>query len=295
MPNYNNFLNRSFAAFFSRPFYNFVFTQQKTNGFSTLIIILFLTYLVPTIIIYQKLVGFTYQDNQDEIVLELQNSLLEVPDVTITDGVLDGNNDQLPKEIAMSVLNKNLIVIDQKQNSLSTVNSSVLFASDGVYFNNLELIVILLKALNLRNIPTGNISSNTSFIQYPKTLTAFDGNFLLEWSQQYIHSLGTNLIYSLLPAVVILSVILKFIEVLCLSFIARIIANRLNVKYKTEQIFRLTVAAMIPALIIKCINSASLWSSSILSAQPIGTLLLVSINLYFIHFALTSTKMILEP
>jgi len=289
MLNYNNFLNRSFSAFFSRSFYNFVFTQQKNNGFSTLIIILFLTYLVPTITIYQKLIGFTYQDNQDEIVLELQNSLLEVPDITITDGILDGN-DQLPKEIAMSVLNKNLIVIDQEQNSLSTVNSSVLFASDGMYFNNLELIVILLKALNLRNIPTGNISSNTSFIQYPETLTAFDGNFLLEWSERYIHSLGSNLLYSLLPAVVILSVILKFIEVLCLSFIARIIANRLNIKYKTEQIFRLTVAAMIPALIIKCINSASLWSSSILSAQPIGTLLLVSMNLYFIHFALTSQR-----
>lgn len=289
MTNYNNFFNRSVGAFFSEKFYNFVFREQSNNGFSTIIIILFFTYFIPSIIIYNKLVNFTYQNNDNEAISELKEALFEVPNVTITDGILD-HNDDLPKAINISLLDKNLLVIDKEQDSLITSNSSVLFSKDGIYFNSLDLVGILLKLLNIQNVPTGSIDGNASFVQYSDVLTAFDGDFLTKWSEKYINSLGGNLLYSLLPSVVILSIIFKFIEVFFLSFITRFIAVKLRVDYTPQQIFRLTAAAMIPALVIKLINASSLWSSTILLMQPAGTLLLISMNLYFMYFAVKSVK-----
>jgi len=287
MTNYNNFLNRSICAFFSERFYNFVAKGQKNSGFGTLVVILFFTYLIPSVVIYNKLINFSYEDS--ESALELKSMLLEVPEITITEGVLD-DNDIFPKSISSDILNKNFLVIDKKENSLVASNSSILFSKDGVYFNNLELVVILLNTLNLKNIPTGNITNNTNFVPYPAEFSSFDSNFLIQWSEKYIHSLGASLVYSLLPAVVLLSIILKFVEIFFLSFITRIISVRMNLNLSSNQIFRLTVAAMIPALMVKLINGMSLWSSKILSVQPMGTLLLVAMNLYFIYFSVKSVR-----
>ena len=289
MSNYNNLFIRVFSSFFSRDFYCFVFDKQKNSGFGVLAVILFVTFFIPSIIIYNKLINFSYSDSDNLLISELKDTLISVPEVSVKEGVLYNNQSGLPKTVELNSFNKNLIVLDETKNSLIASDTMVLFSKDGMYFNPLELVTILLKIFGLKNIPVEHFANaKANFISYPKEPFVFDGEFMIKWSEGYVQSLGNSLLYSLLPSVFIFSLILKFIEVLFLSFIARVVALRYKLQFTHKQIFRLTVVALIPTLVIRLINASFLWSSNLLAMQPLSTLLLVGINLYFIYFAISS-------
>ena len=136
----------------------------------------------------------------------------------------------------------------------------------------------------------GELNSDTDFTLYPEKDIIFDGKFIISWTQKYINSLGKTIIFPLLPLIIIFSIILKFAEIWLLSFVARFIANNYKLNLNSRQAFRLTATALIPTLIIKLFNGATLWSSNILSTYPLSTLLLLALNLYYIHFAVKSVK-----
>ena len=295
MQNYNNFFTRVFCSCFSRNFYRHVFYESKSDYFSVIILIIAITYIIPTSIIRDRLANFSYSQNDNNIARELHDALSNIPDITISDNILDSQNyPELPQSQYFSVLNKNLFTIDPTQNSLITTNSSILFAEDGIYINNQDLIIILGKMLGLENTPTNiynnNHSKETPFLPYENNLTKFNGEFWIKWSEKNIRSLKTPLIFALLPSVIIVTSIIKLIEIFFLSFIAKAMAARLGISYNSLQILRITTVAMIPVLIIKLVNAAGLWSSKFLSFPPFSIILLMAINIYFIYFALSSVK-----
>ena len=289
LKNYNNLFIRIYRSFFCANYYSFIAKQKNTNGFALVSIILAITYFIPCLIIQNKLSNFTYENKSNELVVELQESFSLVPEIHISEGkLLLENNANLPYIVNSTLLEKNILLFDPNQNSLIANNSVVLFAQDRIYFYTPELIYLLLKIINLSPPTMDKLNHKSDFILYPKENIKIDGNIILSWTQKYIQSLGKTIIYPLLPIIILFSIVLKFIEIWFLSLITKFIANNYKLSLSSRQAFRLTATALIPTLIIKLLNAATLWSSSILSTYPLSTLLLLAINLYYIHFAVKS-------
>ena len=287
--NYHNIFVRVYRSFFCKNYYNFIAKQKNTNGFALVCLILAITYLIPCLIIQNRLSNFTYNNKDNKLVVELKENLYSVPDIYLNEGkLLAEKNPNLPYNVNSALLGKNILLFDPSQNSLIANNSIILFSQDRIYFYIPELIYTLLKIINLSAPTTGKFNNKSDFILYPKDNIKIDGKTIISWTEKYIRSLGKTIIYPILPIIILLSVILKFIEIWFLSLITKFIANNYKLNFTSRQAFRLTATALIPTLIIKLLNAMTLWSSNILSTYPLSTLLLLTINLYYIYFAVKS-------
>ncbi|MFZ8864515.1 MAG: DUF1189 family protein [Rickettsiales bacterium] len=282
----NNYLDRIIKSFYHKDYYNFVAFQQKNTGINLLIFIIFLTYLVPTILMYQKFKSFSFAKTNNQELAEISKGLLEIPDFFIKDGKLSSeHNPNLPYDFGVSFLAKKLVVFNDQENSLINANSLVVFAEKGVYFDNLELIFIILRLFSSANVPLDKISPiNTNFMPYSADNTLINGEKLHEGVEKTINYMG-NMLFSLLPTILIAALVLKLLEIMIMSLITILLLNKRGIKLAYKKIFALTLTAMIPSLILKALNAFSLWSSYLISNGSIGSLFILILNIYFISYA----------
>ena len=291
--NYNNIFIIIYRSFFCKKLYNHIFKQGKFNIFLPLFTIIVITYLVPCLMIKNRLANFTYSDNSNILAQELSENITLTPEIIIKNGKLihENNPDIFPYYINIPSLNKNIISFDPKANSLIAHNSVILFSNEKVIFSLPELVVILLKLVNLNSPPLSQITQhNSNYELYPNKDINFNGATMLNLSEEYINSLAKLILYPISLIIIFLTILLKFVEILILSFITKFIAQKNQISLNFSQAFNLTAIALIPTLIIKALNAMSLWSSNLLTVYPISTLLLLAINLYYINFAVKAAK-----
>ncbi len=282
----NNYLDRIIKSFYHKDYYNFVAFKQRNTGINLLIFIIFLTYLVPTVLMYQKFKSFSFAKTNSQELAEISKGLLEIPDFFIKDSKLSsGHNPNLPYDFGVSFLAKKLVVFNDQENSLVNANSVIVFAEKGVYFDNLELIFIILRLFSSANVPLDKISPiNTNFIPYSTDNTLINGAKLHEVAEESIHYMG-NMLFSLLPTILIAALVLKLLEIMIMSLITIVLLNKRGIKLAYKKIFALTLTAMIPSLILKALNAFSLWSSHLISNSSFGSLFILVLNIYFISYA----------
>ncbi len=287
----SNLLSRIFYSFYSADFYRYVASSQRSSGFSYLAIIIALTYLVPALLISNRLSSFSFADTQNTELIELREILASAPELQIAEGQLVVSDaDSFPVKFAHSALSKDLLVIDPEQNSLIAAQSFILFGAEGVYFHNLEITSLLFNFLGFEMFPKAGFNGDATFQPYKAESYSFSGSDLAEWLESYINGLGRSLLFSVFPLVVLASIFLKFVELYIFTAIARSLARRKQLQITRAQAIKLTAAALMPVLVIKFIDACSLWSSNLLKIPFLSLLLLVFLNYYFINFALDSLK-----
>lgn len=286
-----NYFSRIYRSFYDKGFYNNVAYQQNNVGVNLLVFILFVTYLVPSLIIYNKFTTFAFATTQSIKLKELGENLVEVPEIYINNRELSNeDNINTPYELDVSFLDKTLLTFNEQENSLIGTNSIILFSKSGLYFDNMEMISILLNSFELGNIPLDKLGNNTNFQEYPQDNFTINGEKLIKWSESYINYLGSNVLFSLLPLALIAAIILKMIEIFILSLITSSLLNRRKIKLPSKKVFALTLAAMLPGLALKALDAFSLWSSRLISNNNYGSIIMLAINIYFIYFAVSSLQ-----
>ncbi len=181
-------------------------------------------------------------------------------------------------------------MFNDQENSLINANSLVVFTEKGVYFDNLELIFIILRLFSSAKVPLDKISPiNTNFMPYSADNTLINGEKLHEGVEETINYMG-NMLFSLLPTILIAALVLKLLEIMIMSLITILLLNKRGIKLAYKKIFALTLTAMIPSLILKALNAFSLWSSYLISNGSIGSLFILILNIYFISYAVNGLQ-----
>ena len=224
---YNNHIFRIFYSFFKPEFYQYVAYQQKGYGLKTIILILFFSFFIPTLIIYKSFSTFDFANSKNEKVIQIRDSLSNFPKIKIISGKLDNKeNPILPIVINGAQEDKNLITLDPDKNSLIATNSLILFSKEGVFFDSIEIISYLLSVFGYNNIPINKMNIEASFINYSKENITIDNNSVENTIQLYVNNLGRNLLFSVLPITFIISILLKVIEIFALSLVTSILLKR---------------------------------------------------------------------
>jgi len=286
---YNNHIYGIFYSFFKPEFYQYVAYHQKGYGLKTIILILFFSFFIPTLIIYKSFSTFDFVESKNEKIIKIRDSLSNFPKINIISGKLDKEqNPILPVVINGASENNNLITIDPDKNSLVATNSLILFSKEGVFFDSIEIISYLLNIFGYNNIPINQMKVEASFINYNNENITIDSNLVESTIQLYVNNLGRNLLFSVLPITFVISILLKIIEIFALSLVTSLLLKRKKLVYSYKKIFAITAAALIPSLFLKSIDAISMWSSNIIGNSAYGGLIILAINFYFISFAVTA-------
>jgi hypothetical protein len=286
---YYNHFYRIFCSFYKAEFYQFVAYNQNGYGLRTISLILFISFLIPTIIIYKSLSGFSFRDNKNIEIANIRENIVQFPDIKISAGKLNQeNNEFLPFVITGNSQGKDLITLDPNQNSIIAANSLILFSKEGVFFSSIEIIGYLLNMFGYDNIPINQIKLDTNFIKYNEGDFVINSELIETSIELYINNLGKNLVFSVLPLTFIISLLLKIIEIIIFSCLTIVFLKKNKIKLAYKKTFAITAAALIPALIMKSLDAISMWSSRIINDPNLGGIVILSLNFYFIYFAVTS-------
>ena len=276
-----DFLSKIFFSFYNKKFYAGAINNKNSSYFSIIIAILFITYLVPSAFIYYKLSNFSFKTTQSEQIKSFAQDLEKMPDFSIKEGILN-----IEEPITVS----NIIAADKETNSPDSLNTLILFANEGIYFKEYQILKFLLQNMGIKKLQLGNLENSVNYIEYPKDEEIkITGIFLLDLVTGYTKTLSKKILFPFFPITIALLTLFKFIEISILAFLTAFIAKRNNIKLSKLQIKQLTILALIPALTIKMLNGIFLFSSSLL-ALPIAGIILFAMKIAYINFAVRSVK-----
>jgi hypothetical protein len=282
-----SWFRKVFYSFYSSRFYNFVFREQKGMGFSLVVKIVFLTYFVPSVVIYAKLSGFELGEVKSEKLIEFRDKLQLMPEIKIVNGELVNEKEVV---LNLSGYSKKVFVTSREVTSPQTLNTLMVFGKDGLYFRQFEFLGFLFSLVDLDFASIKNLDADVSFVPYAGDVElVVDGELIEKVLNGYLQEIGQKLIFPILPIVVALMLLLKYVEVIIFGILTRSLAARRGIILSDLEVKKLTIIALVPALFLKMLNGMFLWSSKFLITTP-GVIFILLMKIYYIYHIVRSLK-----
>ncbi len=286
-----NFLKKIYLSFFSQNFYQKIFNEQKSSGFSFIVKLLIIAYTTPAIFFSYKLINFDINKknkNTEIFINEIQN----LPKFRIANKELQKNNNFpiiIPSQLSK---NYNLFYISDQENIKNNKNI-ISITKHSIHLNTDRYLLFLLELTEIVNVKKIIFEmdakeiepSDKLIIPYQDLDIEVTPTFVINKFQNHIKNMGYKVIVPILPIILMLIILWTYIEVFIWCFMTRIFLN--NINFTQQELRKIIISALIPASSIKMINGIFLFSSYLLAGK-IGLVLILIIKIYYIKFAISS-------
>lgn len=284
--NFARFHNKIIGALFYPDFYRYIIRQKYRVIIVFYLILFLLSYLGPTI----NATNLLGQENN--VIVNFSDEVLtHFPILSVEDGSLTTEN-EIKQTITHQDFPYPIISIDSSQSitgARAGGGAAITFLQDSIVINKLCILDIFLKNLGLPHIGQESIhdSENNYFISYTKESYIIDRGFIRDIVKNYAYFPASFYFYLLLifVAIALFTVAMRgiFYSIFIFSYAKNL---KLNLSY--TNVYKLTLAALIPSTCIAALNILFLWSSSLLANGTVASTLYLGTNIYFSVFAARS-------
>lgn len=242
-------------SFFSKDFYRYVLINKKGSGLWYLFLLLAIC-ILPEMLITQIEINKAIKDKQLTAVIE------QIPEVVITNGEAAIYKPQ-PYIIKDPETKEPLAIIDTTGSTTSL---------DGTKAN----VLMTKKHIILRD-------SNYKTTTYDLSMI---GNLRIDKTaiNSLLHGIQKYLIYILYPFILLLSYVIRIIQLLIYALIGKIFSSSLNVTTSYGSLFRISVIAVTPVILIKTV--LQLFNITV----PFSGIIFFVIAMFYLFYGIKSAK-----